>query len=812
MALKAETPDVPPLEPLRAAEVAARIERGQVNRVERNTWSGYRDIVVRNVVTLFNALVVPAAVALFVLGDYRGAWAVSAMAIFNTLLGLVQEIRAKQQLDRLALLSAPQARVLRDGAERVIPADEVVLGDFVLLTPGEAVVADGVVLEDHLLEVDEALLTGESDPVQRRAGDRLLSGCFCVAGDGIYRADGVGLAAFVHQTADEARRYRPVSSPLQRTLDAIIRLLTAMAVVLCLLYVVLHLTRGFPRTDLWQMIAATVTSMVPQGLVLMTTVAYTVGAVRLSRRGAMVQRLSAVESMAAVDILCMDKTGTLTTGRLSLARVHPFDANETDVRARLRRFAWASADKANKTVLAIRDALGPLPAGQRPEVIDRVPFKAQNRYSAVRLQTGTERIDLVLGAFEALRPLMEESDAARVEAVWQTLLPSGLRLLAFAEAPSEPSPLPLEVARDTQPGLRLRPLALLGLSDELRPGSGTVLEELTRQGVGLKIVSGDNPATVRATLQALDLPLAHEPVVSGDELDRAPDPTELLRGHSVFGRVTPAQKLRIIRTLQADGRHVAMIGDGVNDILAIKRADLGIAMGAGVGATKAVAGLVLRTNDFALLPATLAEGRTILGNLRRAAKLFLVKNVYTLFLVIVALGLLDLGFPYLPQQVTLLNALTIGGPAFLLILSRHAGRPRTDFLSEVLWFACGAGLVVGLAGLAVWLIAAWGAHRDVATCRSLVLSTLVLAGLGNVVLVAERDARLLGGATLALPIYLAAVYFSPAAYFFVLVPLSATQWGVVGAVAGFAVFLCGLIGRAGPCSRRPWRRPWAFLR
>jgi cation-transporting P-type ATPase E len=798
----AQDPDHQPPEPARApresagltsAEVAIRMERGEVNRVQRNAWLGYRDIIIRNVVTLFNALVVPAAVALFLLSEYRGAWAVSAMAIFNTLLGLAQEVRAKHQLDRLALLSAPRARVLRDAVERVIPADEVVIGDHLVLSPGESVVADGVVMEDHFLEVDEALLTGESDPVRRQAGDRLLSGCFCVAGDGVYRADRVGAASFVHQTADEARRYHPLSSPLQRTLDALIRVLTATAIVLCLLYVVLHFTRGFPRTDLWQMIAATVTSMVPQGLVLMTTLAYTVGAVRLSGRGVMVQRLSAVESMAGVDILCMDKTGTLTTGQLSLARILDFDVSDADVRARLRLFAWASADAGNKSILALRGALGPLPEGQRPEVIDQVPFKAQNRYSAVRVQFNAEPVDMVLGAFEALRPFLTDTDAARVEAVWQTLLPSGLRLLAFAEAPSGEGPLALEDARR---GVRLRPLALVALSDELRPGVGAILAELASQGVGFKILSGDNPVTVRATLRSLDLPLAREPVVSGDELDRARDPATLVRDHSVFGRVTPAQKLRIIHTLQADGRHIGMIGDGVNDILAIKRADLGIAMGAGVEATKTVAGLVLQTNDFALLPATLAEGRTILGNLRRAAKLFLLKNVYTLFLIVAALGILDLGFPYLPQQVTLLNALTIGGPAFLLTISRRAGAARTGFLREVGWFACGAGLAVGIAGLAVWLVAAWGAGGDVATCRSVLLSTLVLAGLGNVLLVAEADGRLYGWAALALPAYLAVLYFPPIAYFFALIPLNAGQWGLVGAAAGVTVILCGLIGRA----------------
>jgi cation-transporting ATPase E len=803
------------LQGLTAAEVAARVARGQVNRPPRSAWAEYRTIFARNLFTLFNALVVPAAIALFLLGDLAAAWAVSGMAVINTVIGLAQEIRAKRHLDKLAILAETRARVLRDGEACVIPAGDVVLDDRVLLTAGEPVVADGTVLEARFLEVDEALLTGESDLVPHQPGDCLLSGSFCVAGEGAYRAVRVGGEAFAQQTSAEARRYRFTASPLQRTIDTLIRILTALTLVLCGLYLGLYFLRGFGDDDLVRMVAATVTSMVPQGLVLMTTLAFTLGAVRMSHRGAVVQRLNAVESMAAVDVLCMDKTGTLTTSHLSLDRVHALDnPGEEEVRRRLRLFAWASVDERNKSIQALRAALGALPDGAAVELLDQVPFKSQNRYSAVRVRRGTEQYALALGAFEALRPFLA-GDAAVVEAAWHDLLPTRLRLLLFAGVNDNPMARSFNGSLE---GCVLRPLALVALSDELRPEAGAVLEALAAQGVRFKILSGDNPETVRATVGHLKLPLAAEPVVTGDQLAAAADRAEVIRDRSVFGRIAPRQKLEIITTLQAQGRRVAMIGDGVNDILPIKKADLGIAMGEGSAATRTVAGLVLENNSFELLPATLDEGRTILRNVRRAAKLFLLKNVYTLFLILVAFGSLGLGFPYRPQQVTLLNFLTIGVPAFLIMLGKHppATPIRRGFLGEAGWFAISSGLVMGLAGLAVWLIAAWGDGADEQTQRTLLLSTLIVLGLGAVLrLMADAeggpeagDRRLRTWTLLALPLYLAIMYVPPAGYladgtplsaawFFRLSPLSLAQWGLVVTAAVPALALCLVLDRVG---------------
>lgn len=794
----------PGLAGLTSAEVADRTRRGETNRPPRSDLAEYLAILRRNLLTLFNAMVVPAAVALFVLGEYQGAIAVSGMAIVNSAIGLVQEVRAKWHLDRLALLVEARARVVRDGEIHAILAGEVVRGDVVRLAPGEAVVADGPVLEARYLEIDEALLTGESDPVRRTVGDHILSGSFCVTGEGAYRAEKVGAAAFANATTAQARRYAYTASPLTHVINRIIGVLSFTAVGLCLLYGVFFWLGELSTAGFVKMVAATITSMVPQGLVLTATISFTLGAVRMSRRGAVVQQLHAVETMAAVDVVCTDKTGTLTTNRLRLDRVVPTGEaiSEADIRERLRLFASASLDRENKNLAAVREALGAAPV----ELLDQIPFKSQNRYSAVRVRSGESEFALVLGACEALRYFLAGEAGDRWETAWKELLPTGLRVLLFADTNHTGRFGP------TLDGVMVRPLALVALRDELRPEAAAVLATLAGQGIAFKVISGDNPETVRATVGMLDLPLAREPVVSGDQLAAAPDPSELIDSRSVFGRVAPEQKVMIVRALQARQRHVAMIGDGVNDVLPIKAADLGIAMGEGSQASKTVAGLVLETNDFALLPETLEEGRTIVRNLRRSAKLFLTKNVYSLILILTySLGTLGIPFPYLPQQVTLLNWLVIGIPALVIALSRErsgaATRPR--FLREVGWFAVRTGVVFAACAVTVLVLAAqlWpapaGQGDEERLQRTMLLSVLILLGITALLRTltdgeelrptGDTRFRLLAGAVV--PVYLVAMYWGPSTRFFQLHPLGLLPWGVVVAVAAVGYVLSRLTDR-----------------
>jgi cation-transporting ATPase E len=764
---------------LSAAEVAERIAAGRVNRPPRDGWRAYLDIVRRNTLTLFNILVTPAAVALFLLGDYRGAWAVSGMAVANTLIGLMHELRAKRHLDQLSLLGETRVRVRRDNGEQVIPSGEVVADDLILVSTGDTIVADGTVTSAAFLELDEALLTGESDPVAKAAGDSVKSGSVCVAGEGAYRAERVGTEAFAQRTAVAAKQYHHACGPTQRTLDRLVQWLTALAVVLCLGYVGLYFARGFSSTDLVQMVAATITSMVPQGLVLLTTLVFVLAAVRLSGRGAVVQRLAAVEGLAAVDVLCTDKTGTLTTGRQAVDHLVPF-AEEKQVRHGLGMFAAASVDRRNKSIEALRIAFAVEAPG---EVLDQLPFQSQNRCSAITLRLDDEPRLLVLGSVEALLPRFPETDRPKVETAWRERLPTGLRLLVFADGKPPTGPFAGRLLDGP-----LRPLALVALRDELRTEVTDVLTALAEQGIRFKVVSGDHPETVRATVGSLGTTLGGE-LLTGDEWMNFPDRIAAAERCDLFGRVSPEQKLALVDALQRAGRNVGMIGDGVNDILPIKRADFGVAMGAGSPATKAVAGVVLETDDFAALPAVLAEGRRVVGNVRQAAKLFLLKNVYTVVLVLVAVGVCGLPFPYLPQQVTLLNVLTIGGPAVLILTSPSAASHAigTSFFADVGRFVLVAGGATSVVGLAVYLASDFAFRYDTDTARTLLLATLILAGVGNAVVATNRDRRLIAWAAFAVVVLVAVMLIPPTAYFFALVSLTAMQWLTVVLVAACAV-------------------------
>src|SRR5579864_69749 len=798
------TPEVLSGRVLSTPEIVARVHNGLVNRDTQSDAAEYPTILARKLCTLFNALVVPAAIALFLLHDYRAAIAVSGLAVVNSVMGLVQELRAKRHLDRLEILAEPRARVVREGREETIRSSQIVQDDHLLLRAGEPVLADGPVLMANGLEIDEALLTGESDPVLVPVGRKLLSGSFCVTGDAVYRAEAVGNAAYAHRTGVEARRYRYLSSPLQRIINRIIEILTVTAVVMCLLYVALYFARGFTTKDLVEMIAATITSMVPQGLVLFTTLAFILGAVRMSQRGAVVQRLSAVEAMAAIDVLCMDKTGTLTTNELCLEVTRLVDerANEKEVDTLLALFAKAWSDEQNKTIEALRKRFAGGDSNlvrlrtrleSCPTVVDRLPFKSQNRYSAVHFRTErNEEFTLVLGAVEALEPLFAADAGREWKRTCGELLSKGLRLLMFARADK-----PVSKFEGRLPALPLQPLALLGFSDELRPDATEVLSGLASQGIRFKIISGDHPETVRATIVRLGLAANPHDTATGIELAAGADLRQLLQQRTIFARVAPQQKLDIIHALQQSGHRVGMIGDGINDILAIKTADLGIAMGAGSPATRTVAGLVLENNCFELLPATLQEGRNILRNLRRAAKLFLLKNVYTLILILIGLGLLRLHFPYLPQQVTLLNLLTIGIPVLLLTLNRQPSRSASHvgFLASVGWFALTTGTLIGVAGLAISLYSANAWPDSVRTQRTILLTTLIVLGLANLPRVLMDDAeplsigdrRLLVWIPVAALLFAIAMYWPPAAYFFVLEPLEFKSWLLVFAAAAFTL-------------------------
>ena len=679
MPVRAETPV--PASGLTAAQVAQRRADGRTNAVPQRTSRTVPEIVRANVLTFFNGLLL----ALFVVVATTGRWQnglFGLVIVANAAIGIVQELRAKRTLDRLALLNAPVARVVRDGVTAEIEVSDVVADDLMDVRIGDQVTADGTVLASNGLELDESLLTGEADPVAKSPGDPVLSGSIAVAGSALVRATNVGPAAYAARLAEQARRFTLTQSEL---VAGTTRLLRWIALLMLVVGPAVLVSQFFAKENkTWQdavtgAVAALV-GMVPEGLVLLTSLAFVVATVTLARQQTLVQELPAVEGLARVDVVCLDKTGTLTHGDVR------FDAlqltgtvAEPDVAAALGLFAADAGT--NPTATAVARQYPRSPWTKRAEI----PFSSARTWAAVSSAEGGHG---VLGAPEML--IADASQPARVEADARAAAGSRVLLLARAAA--------LPVERDGQFALpALEPAALVVLAENLRDDAAQTLRYFTEQGVRLKVISGDNPRTVGAVAAAVGVPGVTDAADAVDARTLPDDPAALsdaLEAHSAFGRVTPHQKRAIVAALQSRGHVVAMTGDGVNDALARKDADIGVAMGSGSAATRAVAQIVLLDGRFAHLPQVVAEGRRVTANIERAANLFLVKNVYSLLLALVSGATLS-AYPLAPIQLTLISTLTIGVPGFVLALAPNTRRYQRGFLRRIVRFAVPVGLTVG---------------------------------------------------------------------------------------------------------------------
>jgi len=701
---------------LSAAEVADRVARGLVNDVPEAPTRTYGQIVRANVVTRFNLLLGSLLAVILVVGPIQDAL-FGIVLVANTLLGIIQEVRAKWTLERLELVNAPRATVLRDHEQRQIEVGEVVLDDLLEVGPGDQVVVDGKVLDSTGLEVDESMLTGESEPVGKSPGEEILSGSFVVAGGGSYRATRVGGDAQAARLAERARRFTLARSELRAGIDRIITMVTWVLIpTAALLFASQLITQHQDlRSGLRGAVAGSV-AMVPEGLVLLTSVTFAVSVVRLGRRQVLVQELAAVETLARVDVLCFDKTGTITAGDLAVQDLVPLGDRPAGAGA-VALGAIAAADPNPNATLRAIAATYPAPDGW--EATKVVPFSSARKWSAASFDGHGH---FVLGAPEVLlaagggtdRELLRRTEAIAVE---------GRRVVLLAAAP-EP------VANGELPG-GLEPAAFVVLGDRVHADAAPTIAYFRDQGVRTKVLSGDHPRTVATVARQVGIPGSDEPI---DARSLPTDPAalaDLLERGSVFGRVVPDQKQAMVAALHTRGHVVAMTGDGVNDVLALKDADLGIAMGNGSPASRAVAQLVLLSNRFATLPDVVAEGRRVIANIERVAKLFVTKTVYATALA-VAVGIARLPFPFLPRQLTLVGSLTIGIPGFFLALEPNLRRARPDLVRRVLAFAVPAGLVAAGATL----IAYWLAHRSpsVPLDQARTTATITLTGAGLEVL------------------------------------------------------------------------------
>jgi cation-transporting ATPase E len=708
-----------PIGGLSANEVAARKARGEVNAPPPAPGRTYRQIVLENVFSFINNVFYVLCLLLVILGRPFDAILPMGVVLANVAVSVFQEVRAKRKLDKIALLTRPTAKVIRDGQEQIVDPAEIVRGDLLMVGPGDQIVVDGTVVGDGTMEVDESQLTGESDLVRKRAGDQVFSGSFCVTGGARFEAQRIGAASFANRVTAGARAERHVVTPLQREINGMIRLMILVAAFLMVVLTVGAVAAHDPFVELVQRLVVVI-GLVPQGLLLAIVVAYALGAVRVAGQGALVQQTNAIESLSNVDTFCLDKTGTLTTNRLQVHDVHPFDIGRDDLQRRLSDFV-ASATTTNKTSEAIAQAL----PGERQPVIDEVPFSSARKWSALVFDGQEEgayadptaatdataphppsptnnnslRGVYVLGAPEMLRPHLRQG--AELDGQGEEWAARGLRVLLFAY---QPEPVPLHdgdgQVRDPQ---GLIPLGLVGLTDELRPKAYETLTAFAQAGVDLKIISGDNPETVKAlAVQAGFDPQAK--LISGPELDRIDDGQldQAAAEYGVFGRITPQQKERLVQALHEQGRYVAMTGDGVNDVLSLKQSDLGIAMQSGSQATRGVADIVLTNDSFAVLPYAITEGQRIIAGMQNVLKLFLSRTFFVA-LLIVAIGLVG-AFPFSPRQSALLSFLTAGVPAVALAVWARPGRAaHGSTLARLASFSVPAGLAVTLVGLLLFV-------------------------------------------------------------------------------------------------------------
>ncbi|MET4900616.1 HAD-IC family P-type ATPase [Paenarthrobacter sp. CC6] len=706
---------------LSTAEVAERVAAGQTNAFVQDTSRSVWSIVRANVLTLFNGIILACFIVLFAIGRWQDAL-FGFSAIANAVIGSVQEYRAKRALDRLALLNAPHARVMRDGSEAEIALDDVVLDDTLVLRAGDQVPADGVVAASRGLQVDESMLTGESDAVEKTEDDRVLSGSVVVAGEGTAVVDRVGADSFANSLAAEAKRFSLVASELRSSIDRVLKWVTWFVgpVALLVLNAQMLAQGGWAAASAsgaWRDAAtatiAAVVAMVPLGLVLMTSITFAVGAVKLARQQVLVQELPAVEGLARVDIICLDKTGTLTQGDIVFDAARPLAA----VPGWESVLAWYGVQKdANATARSLAGHFTQLPADQPS---DRVPFSSARKWSAVIFDDGM----WILGGPEMVFPERGSDDAGQQQLASQAaeLAATGRRTLVLAHGtPTHDETVPADAV----------PVALLTFKENIRPDAAETLTYFAAQDVDVRIISGDNPRTVAAIAREVGLDAPH-----GFDARELPDDDqeflEVINNNVVFGRVSPDQKKRIVLALKAAGRTVAMTGDGVNDALAIKEADIGVAMNSGAAATKAVARLVLLDGKFSHLPSVVAEGRQVIANIERVSMLFLTKTAYATFLAI-AFGILLLPFPFLPRQLSVTDGLTIGIPAFFLALLPNAQRYIPGFLRRSLTFAVPAGVSVTL-GLAAY--AKLAANLSIPEAEIRTGSTLILAIIGIWILV-----------------------------------------------------------------------------
>ena len=759
-------------------EVRERVERGEINEAPTANARSLGDIIRKNTFTWFNALIGSLWVIMLIVAPIQDSL-FGFVIVANTLIGIVQEWRAARTLEKLAVVGEAKPVVRRDGHDEEIRPSEVVLDDVIVLRTGDQLVVDGVVLQTQGLQIDESLLTGEADPVDKHVGDAAMSGSFVVAGSGVYQATRVGRDSFAAGLTEQAKKFALTNSELRDAINRFIRIVSYFLVPVGILLLTSQLIRAdLPVNEAIRGTIAGVVTMVPEGLVLLTSIAMAVSVIRLAQRRVLVQDLPAVEVLARVDTVCADKTGTLTEPGMHLGDVVTLAGDSREqVRTTLGAIAAAETSP-NPTIVAIAQEC-PDP-GWRVEAT--VPFSSARKWASVAF---VDHGAWVIGAPEMVTP-----DSREVHEAAAPFASEGARVLVVGCGSDATRALDPE----SGPGA-VTPVGLVVIDQRLRADARDTVQYFLDQGVRVKVISGDNAETVGAIAEQAGVPGAGEPVDARTAPTDTDELAEVMATRTVFGRVTPAQKQQMVDALHLGGSTVAMTGDGVNDVLALKNADLGIAMGSGSGATRAVAQLVLLDSRWSVLPSVVAEGRRVLGNIERVSDVFLTKSVYSTVISVMT-GVFAVAFPFLPRHLSLVSALTIGIPGFFLALMPNKERFRPGFFKRVLVFAVPAGLIAAGSAWTSYAIALWVGEPVLNAQQSATVTLFIVAT--GVLAIAARPLNLVRWGIIAgmVAAFVAVLYIPPLSQFFALslgperYSLVAVGVGMVGAVA---VWIAGVI-------------------
>lgn len=690
------------------SEVQDRITNGQINRSTVTKTKKVREILIENVFSIFNLVIFSVILFLLVFyiktGDVRLLYdtiGTTFVITLNTLIAVIQEIRAKKALDKVSLLLKREVKVIRDGTEQTIDQADVVKDDLIILERGDQVAVDGIVRESNKLEIDESLLTGESLPIVKKVNDEILSGSFCVSGNGYYTAEKVGDESYANQVTKTAKKFKMNLSPLQVKLNFIVKVLFATAILLVGLEIIRN-PGGFSDLDFIRKISTVMLSLIPQGLVLMSSVTFALGIYRISKIGAIVQKLNAIESFANVKIVCTDKTGTLTQNKLAVNRITPLTPNYTkeETESLLGTYAKFSSDK-NATLRTL-DIYKP---NDNVTVIEEIPFSSENKMSLLQLNIAGKQVTFILGGFDILCEKLEGKNSAN-----ELFNKEGLKIYRNLLFGIETSGKPLAELTENLGAVKIEPICIVSITDQVRGDVMDAINLFHQNNIEIKILSGDNAYAIQAVAKEIGWDIKDDELVSGNDIDLISDNDffGIIMKKKIFARLKPEHKLRIIKALRKEKIYTAMIGDGVNDLPAIKESDMGIAMEEGSQITKEVADIVLLKNKFALLPQIFDEGNKIVNTVSSVAKLFLTKNFMVIYLTILSMFFM-FEFPLTPRRVSLINIFSIGLPSFIIALRNTNVSRLKNFSKDLFSFVLiSAGIVVAASYIGQIVIERYG--------------------------------------------------------------------------------------------------------